>query len=165
MKRSYTVPFTRHGIEKIISALDEYERWLEEKTHELVQRLANEGMTIAQFGFDIALYDGVKDVRVSVQSLGEYTAAVIATGQAVLFIEFGAGYLLGEGHPEPMGYGVGTYPGQRHAYDPNGWYLPKAVQEETGIKHSIGNPPSMAMYNTVKELEDRLQEIASEVFK
>lgn len=165
MKHSYTVPFTQKGIEKIISALDEYERWINDKAQELVRRLADEGMRIAQFGFDIAVYDGVNDVKVTCEDRGEYVSAVIATGNAVLFIEFGAGYYLGYGHPEPMGYGVGTYPGQTHAFDPKGWYLPKAVQEETGIKHSIGNPPSMAMYNTVKELEDRLQEIASEVFQ
>jgi hypothetical protein len=104
-------------------------------------------------------------VKVEAVPDGKLRTYVVATGDAVLFIEFGAGYLMGYGHPEPMGYGPGTYPGKGHWDDPKGWYLPKAVQEATGKKKSFGNPPAAAMYNTVKDLEERIAEIASEVFK
>lgn len=153
------------GIERILKALDEYEREMNRKAQELVTRLAQEGMEIARFTFDIAAYDGVKDVTVYIEPRGELRTAVVAVGQSVLFLEFGAGYLLGYGHPEPMGFGPGTYPGRGHWDNPNGWYLPKAVQEATGIEHSVGNAPSMGMYNAEKELEQRIQEIAAEVFK
>lgn len=153
------------GIERLLKALDEYEREMNRKAQELVTRLAQEGMEIARFTFDIAVYDGVKDVTVYVEPRGELRTAVVAVGQSVLFLEFGAGYLLGYGHPEPMSFGPGTYPGKGHWDNPNGWYLPKAVQEATGIEHSVGNAPSMGMYNAEKELEQRIQEIAAEVFK
>lgn len=163
--RRIEVPLSTKGIEKLIQELEDYQRDIEKKANALVERLADEGMQIAQFYFDIAVYDGVNDVKVTWEKRGNASAAVIAAGNAVLFIEFGAGYLMGYGHPEPMGYGPGTYPGKGHWDDPNGWWLPKAVQEATGKKKSFGNPPAAAMYNTVKDLEERIAEIASEVFK
>ena len=163
--RRIEVPLSTKGIEKLIQELEDYQRDIEKKANELVERLADDGMQIAQFYFDIAVYDGVNDVKVTWEKRGNASAAVIAAGNAVLFIEFGAGYLMGYGHPEPMGYGPGTFPGKGHWDNPNGWYLPKAVKEATGIEHSMGNPPAAAMYNTVKELEERVAEIASEVFK
>jgi hypothetical protein len=82
--------------------------------------------------------------------------AVMANGQAVLFIEFGSG-LIGFGHPEPHGMGPGTYPGKGHWNDPNGWYYAHG-------KKSHGNPPNMPMYTTVKELEQELERMVKEVF-
>lgn len=158
------VPLTESGLEKLSKKLDEIESWLDQKSDELVDRLAQEGTEAAQFGFDIAVYDGVKDAKVRPEKRGEKTAAVIAEGESVLFMEFGSGVTLGYGHPEPLEYGPGTYPGKGHWNDPNGWYLPKDAQKATGIEHSVGNPPAMAMYNARKELEQNLERIAREVF-
>lgn len=164
MNRKVKVDMSSAGIDKLQKSLEEYEKWLNRKTQELVKRLADEGVEAARFTFDIAVYDGKKDVKVYAEPRDGNVVAVVAVGSSVLFLEFGAGYLLGYGHPEPMEYGPGTYPGKGHWDDPNGWYLPKEVQEEVGHERSIGNPPSAAMYNALKELEDRIQEIASEVF-
>lgn len=163
MKR-VVVPLSTSGIAKLLHELTACERDIERKAKLLIDRLAQEGMQIAQFGFNIGVYDGTNDVKVDIKERGDMCTAVVATGTAVLFLEFGAGYYLGGGHPEPMGFGPGTYPGQTHAFDPNGWYLPKAVKEATGIEHSIGNAPTAAMYNSKKELEMNLQRIAAEVF-
>lgn len=165
MKHKISVPLTVQGIDRLIKTLDEYERWLNQKCQELVERLAQEGMTAAQWGFDMAYYVGTNDVKVTTEQRGENVMAVIATGHATLFIEFGSGVLMGYGHPEPLDYGPGTYPGKGHWDDPNGWYLPKEVQAETGQIKSYGNPPAMAMYNARKMLEQDLQRIAEEVFK
>ena len=162
--KKITVDLSDAGIRRLSRELKQTEKELNRKAQELVDRLAAEGVEIAQFYFDIGVYDGVKDAKVRLEERGEKCTAVIAEGNSVLFLEFGSGYLLGYGHPEPGAYGPGTYPGKGHWDDPNGWYLPKAVQEATGIEHSVGNPPTAAMYNTVKELEQRIQEIASEVF-
>lgn len=164
MKHKITVPLSEDGIDRLIKKLDEYERWLEQKCQELVNRLAQEGVTAAEWGFSSAVYDGVNDVTVRTEPRGENVAAVIAVGNATLFIEFGSGVLLGYGHPEPNGYGPGTYPGKGHWDDPNGWWLPKEAQEASGHKKSYGNYPSMAMYNAVKHLEQELTRIAQEVF-
>ena len=162
--RKITVDFSDAGIRRLSRELEDCKEDIGRKVQELVNRLAQEGMEIAQFYFDVGVYDGKKDVTVRVEPRGDKCAAVIAEGNAVLFLEFGAGYLLGYGHPEPGAYGPGTYPGKGHWDDPGGWYLPKAAQQATGIEHSMGNPPTAAMYNAVKELERRIQEIAAEVF-
>ena len=161
MKHTISVQLSEQGIDRLIKKLDEYERWLQRKTREFVDRLADRGCHLSQIYFSSATYDGVNDVKVHVEKQGENAAAVVAVGNATLFIEFGAGYMMGYGHPEPQGYGPGTYPGQKHAFDPNGWYF----KDSSGnTVHSFGNPPAAPMYVTVKDLEMELEKIAREVF-
>lgn len=139
--------------------LEDQKRRLEEKTSELVKRLADYGVEIADISFGSAKYDGVNDVKVDFEEYDEFTRAVVATGNAVLFIEFGAGVKYsGDKHPEPQGYGPGTYPGKGHWDDPNGWYY-------THDKKSYGNPPSSSMYKARKKIEDVFTRIAQEVFR
>lgn len=57
--------------------------------------------------------------------------------------------------------GPGTYPGQKHAFDPEGWYY----KDSSGTKvHSFGNPPAAPMYGAIKDIELELETIAREVF-
>ena len=123
-------------------------------------------MNIASIRFESAQYDGVKDVDVRVEVRDENCRAVVATGETALILEFGAGVLHGYGHPEAAQAGMGptTYPGQVHAADPHGWYLPKDVQAVTGRKKSYGNAPSEAMYNAAKSLETVFERTVREVF-
>lgn len=161
MNRTKTVELSTRGINDLQKWLEKNKKWIERKTSELVERLAERGVHMAQIYFSTAVYDGDNDVKVTVEKRGENAAAVIATGKATLFIEFGAGYMMGYGHPEPQGYGPGTYPGQTHAFDPNGWYF----KDSGGTTvHSFGNPPAAPMYVTVKELEMELEKIVREVF-
>lgn len=148
-----------------LEAFDNLANGIDSRIPEFLNRLAQIGMEQAQLDYVMARYDGEKDVRVTVEERGENTVAIVAAGNSVLFLEFGAGYSLGYGHPEPMDYGPGTYPGKGHWDDPNGWYLPKAVQEAIGKEKSYGNAPSMGMYNARKEIEQSLTQIAQEVFK
>lgn len=151
------------GIENLIRDVEERKRWLQRKTDELASRLAEIGCENARIDFAIAQYDGQKDCSVHVEPRGDGQYAVVADGDTVLFIEFGAGITYAEPqHPEAgvNGMGVGTYPGQKHAFDPNGWYIPKSA----GGGHTYGNAPAMPMYNAVKYLEQNLERIAQEVF-
>ena len=144
------------GVDKIISALDNLEITLPQKTNLLVAELASIGAHLAGMYFNVP-YDGDGDVSVTWEERGDGAAAVVAFGSAVLFLEFGAGYLMGYGHPEPMGYGPGTYnPGSSNWRNPNGWYY----GTHENLHHSYGNPPSAAMYNARKELEQALVNIA-----
>lgn len=152
-----TVDLSIGGLNELIRNLNGRARWIEERTQELVKRLTDYGVTLASVAFENAQYDGVIDVSVTFEERGELTRAVIATGVAVLFIEFGAGATYGYGHPEPQEYGPGTYPGKGHWDDPNGWYYAHG-------KKSYGNPPAAAMYNARKQVEEDIQTIAREVF-
>ena len=138
---------------------------LEDKANRICERLAIIGATRASIDFSRAFYQGPNDVAVTVEpTTGGY--AIHARGNAVLFIEFGSGATYGYGHPEPEGYGPGTYPGVGHWNDPNGWWLPKSAWG-TGSdqdRHTYGNPPAQAMFNAKQEVLQMVQQVADEVF-
>lgn len=148
------------SIDRAIHELRDYQQWLERKAGELAERLAEYGLTRVEMGYAAALYDGDKQVSVTVEKRDENTYAIVASGATVLILEFGAGVTYGYGHPQAgeFGYGPTTYPGQTHAADPKGWWIP-------GGEHTYGNPPSMTMYRTAKELEQEVERIAKEVFR
>jgi len=148
------------SIDAAIKELTAYKADVEKKAQELVDRLAAMGATNASLGFSRAVYTGDNDVTVTVEDRGPGKKAVVAAGSAVLFIEFGAGARYGYGHPwaGELGMGPGTYPdGKGHWDDHKGWYIP-------GGEHTYGNPPNEVMFQTSQELQERITEIAREVF-
>ncbi len=147
------------SINRAIKQIRKLDAEWDRKIDTLIQRLADLGATKATLGFSRAVYTGDNDVSVSVDPI-ENGYVIRASGEAVLFIEFGSGVTYGYGHPKPMQYGPGTYPGKGHWDDPNGWYLPK----DKGGGHTYGNPPAAAMYNAGKSIEQEVLRIAREVF-
>jgi len=159
------------SIDKAIRELRSYQRWVRRKGNELAERLAEMGAVNVSIEYARAIYTGEKQVYVTVEKIADNKFAIVASGHTVLFLEFGAGVTYGEGHPlaAEMGYGPGTWPDKHYSYNSNGqlvenwendrgWYLPI-----TG-EHTYGNPPSMAMYMTARELEREVERIAKEVF-
>lgn len=136
--------------------LDEYFADLIEKANTVCERLATIGAVRASLDFSRAIYNGTNDVEVTVEPI-DNGYAIHARGDAVLFIEFGSGATYGYGHPEPEGYGPGTYPGKGHWDDPNGWWY-------GSHEHSYGNPPAAAMYHAKQDVINEVQRIADEVF-
>lgn len=150
------------SIRQGIKHLQDYQEWIERKAAELVDKLAAMGAVNASIDYSRAIYDGTNDISVTVENWGENRRAIVATGSALLFIEFGAG-VIGGGHPMDgeFGYGPGTYPGQTHVPDPGYWWY----TGDDGLSHfSRGNQPTMTMYLTAKELRERVEEVAREVF-
>ena len=151
------------SIDDIIKGLESYKRSLKVKADALVRALAEAGATNVSLVYARTPYTGHKNADVTVEERGPGKYAIVASGQTVLFLEFGAGVTYGNGHPNPMGYGPGTYPGQTHAMDPGGWYLPKSVFGVSGV-HTYGNPPSAAMHQTGKGLREMVEQAAKAVF-
>lgn len=97
----------------------------------------------------------------------------MAVGKAVLFIEFGTGVTYPDNHPEARDCNMkrGEY-GQGHGKQQSwGYYgepgtngVLKEKKNGGFVVITNGNPANMPMYETVKELQDRLTEIAKEVF-
>ena len=173
MNQPIHVPLSGRGIERLIRETENWKNRLQERATVFLDRVAQEGLEIASAKFERAVYDGANDVSVTVEPRGNNVRAVVATGRATLFIEFGAGVTYPDNHPEAgeLGMKRGEYGqghGKQHSWgyygDPgtngvlkekkNGWFVV--------ITH--GNPANMAMYGTVKELQERLMEIAKEVF-
>lgn len=174
-KRVIDVSLSPSGIDKAIRELKEYEKWLNEKTKEFLKALGEEGVQIATAKFGKAVYAGHNDVSVSMEDRGENAVAVVAVGNATLFIEFGTGIRYPE-HPlaEDMGMVRGEY-GYRLGGLEKGWRyqgVPGNVPDtevitegkHAGEVHTFGNPANMCMYFTVKELEAKIEEIARRVY-
>lgn len=173
MKRKFVIGLNGNGVDEFIRGIKEYENWLRERTQVLVQRLADEGYQIAAAGFQQAQYDGTNDSAVTVEERGDKIRAVVATGSAALFIEFGTGITYPDDHPEATkqgmvrgGYGQGkgnqTTWGYYGDAGTNGKVRKQTDKGQLILTH--GNPANKPMYEAVKELESRLAELVREVF-
>lgn len=150
------------NINKAIKKLNDYQRWIDQKTTEMLEKLASIGVVEVHIGYDNAL-KGIDKIDVTSEWTSPNSIVVRASGKEVAFVEFGAG-LIGYGHPQAgeFGVGPGTYPdGKGHWNDPNGWWY----KDSTGTHHSKGNEASMVMYNTARKLEQEVERVVKEVFR
>lgn len=173
MRRSIEVPLSSNGLDRLIREIDDWRNWFHERITVFLDRMAQEGMAVASVNFERAVYDGTNDVSVTAESRGDNARAVIATGRATLFIEFGTGVTYPDNHPQAQelgmargGYGQGH--GNQHTWGYYGEPGTNGVLKEKKnggvVVLTHGNPANMPMYETVKELQDRLTDIAREVF-
>lgn len=175
MKTHFEIGVDGSGIDELIKGIEEYKRWLEQKTDEFAKRLAELGRKYAEESFLSAEYDGINDVMVEVEEKAQGEYVVRANGEAVLFIEFGTGVNYPDNHPEKpdgvvgrgqYGYGLGKL---------NSWRYPEegsspgthGVPDERHPGYIItrGNPASMSMYNAVRKLEEDFRQILDDVFR
>ena len=173
MKNSITIKLSGKEIERLTREVENRKNWMRERTTVFLNRVAQEGMNIASAKFGQAVYDGTNDVSVTVEPRGSEIRAVVATGRATLFVEFGTGVIYPDNHPEAgeLGMKRGEY-GQGHGKQQSwGYYgepgtngLLKEKKNGGFVVITRGNPANMPMYETVKELQDRLTDIAREVF-
>jgi hypothetical protein len=159
-----TIALSESSINAAIKQLARYKKWVSEKTALLLERLALIGANEASVRFATAIYDGVNDSDVSVDIQGN-KAVISAKGNAVCFIEFGAGVYHNPGEPYPLPrpagiVGIGEYgqgKGKRQAW---GYY-----GESGELVITRGNPAAMPMWNALKEMEHEVLRIAREVFR
>ena len=98
--KTIKVPLSVAGIDNAIREIDRYKSWLKARTSVLLDRLAQEGLSVASANFAKAAYDGTNDVSVSVEQREQSVRAVVAVGASVLFIEFGTGVVYPDNHPD-----------------------------------------------------------------
>lgn len=91
MSQTINAPLSGRGIERLIRETENWKNRLQERTAVFLDRVAQEGLEIASAKFERAVYDGTNDVSVTVEPRGNNVRAVVATGGATLFIEFGTG--------------------------------------------------------------------------
>ena len=151
------------SIANAIAELKAYQYSIEDKKNKLLEELANIGVKEASVRFTTAMYDGVNDSSVTLETaIGGY--CIKAEGKAVAFIEFGAGVYHNPGepypNPRPSGIvGIGKYGkghGKRQAW---------GFKDESGdlvITH--GNPAAMPMWYASEEMRSKILKIAKEVF-
>jgi hypothetical protein len=156
-------------INRAIQEVEAYKKELNNKVQDYARRLSDLGLLTAKAIIQSHTASGstIGSLRVETDSLGQITRMrVVVESEAILFLEFGAGIKYNQGNENPkaseLGYGVGTYPDQTHAYDPNGWWY----QDENGEwKHSFGVKAVMPMYNASLVMATMAVKVAKEVFK
>lgn len=157
-----TITIDLNNLGRAISDLENYKNQLIAKNEQFVSKLSELGQRVATENFDKAEYDGNRDVEVTTGGLqkhnDEVSTEVIANGDTVAFIEYGAGVYQPNTHPnnpfERGTYGKGY--GKRKSW---GYY------DEIGDLHiTQGNPSNNCMYEMTKTLKDQSREIAKEVF-
>lgn len=157
-------PLDTKSIATAIKMVNQYKRDFEAKEQEFVRRLAEIGVRVAQAGFYMADYDGVNDVVVSmVQTSNGYT--VVASGEAVGFIEFGTGVKYPEWDNTGMDYTPpphGSY-GKGQGKNPWGWWFKQS--DGAVARHTYGNQPAEAMLTARNEMVEQVIQIAREVWR
>lgn len=151
------------SIDGAIKQIEKYQKWVERKAKRLCEELAKIGANVASVRFGSAIYDGTNDVYVTVTET-DNGFKIDADGQAVCFIEFGAGVWHNGWEPYPNQrppgvVGIGEYGkgmGKR-----NGWKFTNASGEKVFTR---GNPAAMPMYYASEEIRQKAQQIAKEVF-
>lgn len=167
------VSLDTQSINAAIKQLDDYAKRVDRAGAEIASRLADIGYDVAYGIISGHVFSGetLGSLEV-VQENGKYILR--AGSKALLFFEFGAG-LIGDGHPMAgdFGYGPGTYPGQKHAFDPNGWWFPtnderliiRRSKDGQGWGHSYGAEPHMPFYLADREIRENILKIAKEVIQ
>ena len=176
-KKVFKADISVKGIEALKSQLLQYKDSLPIKCEKLVSRLLQSGVAVSQ-------------AKISESPLGKYVTVttnisademgckgiLLAKGAVkeqdgyapfsiLLAIEFGAGVHFNP-TPNPLissefPYGVGTFPGQTHAYQDMWFYWDENTQE---WKPTHGVKATMPMYSADMEIIQNVVKFAKEVF-
>lgn len=171
--RTIAMSLSTTSITSALKELRRIERDVSKKMDTMCKRLAEIGATRVSMEYARAWYVGPKDISVSVEEAdGGYK--IVASGQAVAFVEFGAGAKYGGAYPvvdglDPALTAAGSWSsdpsvGKGHWDDPNGWRLPRGSVPLSGESRSWGNPPAMGMYYAGQDIRQNVERIAREVF-
>ena len=175
--------YSIYNIRSVIKDLRNYQKDLEEKRVIFIRRLMELGirMANAQLGefAGMVVFEKTIDENggIIVASDKEKLVKVWYTDKKLtkersyevsplLLAEFGSGWLAevasGVNMASPIGgVGQGTMPGQKHAFDENGWWW----YDEDGEKHhSYGSAPTHPLYFAVIEMQTQIELVAREVY-
>lgn len=171
-----TIKCTVGTLNKAIAEIEKYQKELDKKNKTFMERLAKIGIDQSEMRFRQAIYDGTNDVVVNKTPvwIDKNKLAISASGKSITFIEFGAGiHYANEAHPKAGefgfdrgGYGhhLGRLDKWRYEGDPgtNGKKITKG--DHKGEIETHGNPANRVLYETAKEMRDKIAKIAEEVF-
>lgn len=160
------------SIDNAIKELEKYKQELLKKEQRLLEGLANIGVREASIRFTTAMYDGVNDVSVTLDKTSN-GYAIVASGQAVAFIEFGTGvyHNTSEPYPNPRPegiVGIGEYgqgKGKRRAWFYKGEAGTNGEMQKNGIVKTRGNPAQMPMWYASEEMRRSILQVVKEVWR
>ena len=174
-KRVIRGELSKKGIQSIIDQLQDYKQDLHRKAELLCQRLAEAGLTVAQAKVGESPLGKTISLRIDMEpSKAGCKAMLIASGQTksndygtistLCLVEFGSGIRYNHvGNPKApeFGMGVGTFPGQKWAFNEDGWWY---LGDDDEWHHSYGVKATMPMYNAAVAIHQHIAAIVKEVF-
>lgn len=167
--------FDQKSIQNAIKQIEQYRDDLPRKCQQLCERLTEEGVKVADMainsvpiGRTITLTTDINPSKMWCQAIMKMTGRETRTEDGRIFftalaIEFGAGIRYNPtANPKSseFGMGVGTFPGQTHAFQ-DGWYY---LGNDGEWHYSHGIQASMPMYKASVEMKQKIDTIVKEVF-
>ena len=176
-KKVFKADLSVKGIEALKSQLLQYKDSLPIKCEKLVSRLLQSGVEVSQtkisespLGKYVTVTTNISADKMGCKGILLAKGAVkeqegYAPFSILLAIEFGAGIHFNP-TPNPLissefPYGVGTFPGQTHAYQDTWFYWDENTQE---LKPTHGVKATMPMYSADMEIIQNVVKFAKEVF-
>ena len=177
-KKVFKSNLSVNGIEALKSQLLQYKDELPTKCENLVSRLLQSGVSVSQtkisespLGKYVTVTTNISSDKIGCKGILLAKGAVkeqegYEPFSILLSIEFGAGVHYNP-TPNPLissefPYGVGTFPGQVHAFQSEGWmYWDEKAQE---WRHTYGVKATMPLYNADMEIIQNVVKVAKEVF-
>lgn len=175
-KTKITVNLSEESIRKAIQELEQYKQDLNRKIEVFTEKLAQVGEKVALQNIKESPLGKTATLRTEEKNTdGVSRVVLIATGEikqskdyppfnTLLAIEFGAGIHYNKA-PNPnadkFGLGVGTFPGQIHAYE-DYWFYWDEKQQKWLPTHGV--KATMPMYKASVEIIESVKDVAKEVF-
>lgn len=163
MAKVIRLSLSSKSISEAVKELEEFKKTLAVKQQKMLEKLGEIGVKEASLRFTTAMYDGTNDSSVELRPIDK-GYAIVATGRAVAFIEFGAGVYHNPGepypNPRPEGIvGIGEYGqgyGKRKAW---------GFRDDSGeLVITRGNPAAMPLWYGSEEMKKKILQVAKEVF-
>lgn len=177
MAKKISVDLSIKGLNDLKRQLLQYKDELPMKCEKIVSRLLQSGVEVSQtkisespLGKYVTVTTNISADKMGCKGILLAKGAVkeqegYAPFSILLAIEFGAGIHFNP-TPNPLissefPYGVGTFPGQTHAYEDMWWYWDENTQE---WKPTHGVKATMPMYSADMEIIQNVVKYAKEVF-
>jgi hypothetical protein len=163
VSKVFQMSLSSKSIGQALKELKKYRDSLEDRKQQLLKELADIGVREASVRFTTAMYDGVNDSEVTLETI-ENGYCIVASGEAVAFIEFGAGVYHNptEPYPNPRPDGIVGIGEYGHGYGKRQAWGFRDDSGELVITH--GNPAAMPMWYASEEMRDSILTIARRVF-
>ena len=158
--RKVVVELSPQSVKDAVKILEAYKKWVDKKIDELMVRLAAVGLETARVRFEMGATEGNKAPETLVEPI-ENGFKIVARGNDVFFIEFGAGDAAGN-HPDAANAPVDTSPGSYSVKNTQEYYKYHSWHHK-GVKYTELQP-QMPMYHSMREIERNITKIAKEVF-
>lgn len=173
MSKTIKIKLSVRSINAAIKEIEAYRNKLESIRETICRNLAQIGMQEASVRFASAHYDGANDSSVTIEPMiNGYK--VVASGDSIAFIEFGAGvhYNAGSSYPlpKPSGIvGIGEYgkkQGKKDKWQYKGDPGTDGVVSRDGrVVTTQGNPAQMPMYHALMAMQNEVERIVREAFR